>query len=135
MICLIWHDNFKIKYDVNKIHSFVHRVIIYALSIGYLVAGTIKVISLPIEVEYFSSCGLSSWVMYVVGISELLLALMFLNSRLRYVAALISLFMMLGACISIVKSEWYFLWPLPIITTMGSVFVLLTEKVDSQMKR
>ena len=94
------------------------------MTIGFVVAAAVKIFRLPLEIEYFRQCALPAWTMNAVGIAELILAAMFVWQRTRRHAAVVTLFLMGGACASIVKSGWYVLLPLPVMTSVAAIILL-----------
>jgi uncharacterized membrane protein YphA (DoxX/SURF4 family) len=83
-----------------KSQSVSVRILVIVLALAFAAAGIAKLLSAPMMVAEFALFGYPQWFLYVVGALEVLSAIFFLIPRLRAVATVIVVCIMVGAIFS-----------------------------------
>jgi len=113
----------------NILISF-KNILILVICVGFLGAGMLKMVELPALVAEFNYWGFPVWVMYVIGLIEIVLAIgvFYLPTRIPSLFAFIAL--MTGALlVHIVYGEYNFLIAPIFLSTLCAIIIYLESRI------
>jgi putative oxidoreductase len=106
------------------------NIFIVIICVGFLGAGMLKMVELPELVAEFNYWGFPAWIMYVIGIIEIVLAIgvFYLPTRIPSLFAFIVL--MTGALlVHIVYGEYNFLIAPIFLSTLCGIIIYLESRI------
>ena len=80
------------------------RILAYALGVAHVVFGVTKLVAVPAMVEQFRGWQLPLWMMYFVGVAQLLAGLGFFVRNLRLPSSFAMGLVMIGATVTVLAS-------------------------------
>jgi uncharacterized membrane protein YphA (DoxX/SURF4 family) len=82
---------------MKELLSAIGNICAVILSVGFLGLGMVKLVGVQGVAEAFENWGYPHILIYIIGIVELILFVMFFMKKTRIIASIISIFMMTGA--------------------------------------
>ena len=97
----------------------------------FLLGGTTKLAAAPMHLESFARWGLPTWFMVVVGLVEVVVAILMFTPRARLYGAVLAVATLLGAMANLIRAGELSSIAVPLVVLILSAFVGLRVRAET----